>query len=224
VQLGSEAIFGRAPRSVGTAIYGALERIAPAPYVEQMLARSALASGDLDGAQSHAVRMPANPARNELLAQIADTRGQSQLALEYYLVAPDVSAVDRYVKMMGIKDPVGAYALESDLLARLEALTTHPDAVAEAYWTLGRLATRRGFLDESVRADAWKTSLVNYKQAAALAPLSEKYWLALGNQYVLLADWPSARDAFARAIGINPNSVDAATGLALAARHGAGPP
>jgi len=223
VQLGSDAIFGRAPRAVGIAVYGALERIAPAPYVEQMLARSALESGDLDGAQAHAIRMPANPARNELLAQIADARGQSQLALEYYLVAPDVAAVGRYVTAMGVKDPVGAYALESDLLAHLEALTTHPDAVAEAYWTLGRLATRRGYLDPPSRADAWKASLVDYRQAVALAPLSEKYWLALGNQYVLLEDWPSARDAFERARGINPSSVDAAAGLALSASHGAGP-
>jgi len=188
-----------------------------------MLARDALASGDPDGAQAHAIRMPANASRNELLARIADERGQSQLALEYYLVAPDVAAVGRYVRAMGVKDPVGAYALESDLLAHLEALTTHPDAVAEAYWTLGRLATRHGYLDPPARASAWKTSLADYRQAVALAPLSEKYWLALGNQYVLLEDWPSARDAFERARGINPNSSDASAGLARAARRGAGP-
>jgi tetratricopeptide (TPR) repeat protein len=223
VQLGSAAIFGRAPRPLGLAIYGTLERIAPAPYVEQMLARDALANGDPDGAQAHAIRMPADPARNELLAQVAAARGQSRLALEYYLVAPDVAAVSRYVKAMGVKDPVGAYALEDELLVRLEALTTHPDAVAEAYWTLGRLATRQGFLDPSIRAAAWKNSLTGYRKAVALAPLSEKYWLALGNQFVLLEDWPSARDAFARALGINPNSADAAAGLARAARHGAGP-
>lgn len=187
-----------------------------------MLARNALATGDLDGAQAHAIRMPATPPRNELLAQIADARGQAQLALEYYLVAPDVEAVGRYVAAMGVKDPVGAYVLESDLLAHLEALTTHPDAVADAYWRLGRLATRHGYLDPPARATAWKTGLADYRQAVALAPLSEKYWLALGNQYVLLEDWPSARNAFERARGINPNSVDAAAGLDAAASHGAG--
>ncbi len=209
------------PRSIGTTIYGALERIAPAPYVEEMLARNALSTNDLAGAEGYAIRLPASASRNELLAQIAERRGDAQLALEYYLVAPDVAAVERYVTGLARSDPAGAYALEKNLLNRLQSLTTHPDAVADAYWTLGRLATRHGYLSPSVRSEAWKQSLVDYRQAIALAPLSEKYWLALGNQDVLMEDWQGARAAFASALDVNPKSVDAATGLALAARHGA---
>ncbi len=221
MQLGSDAIFGRVPRSIGTTIYGALERIAPAPYVEEMLARSALTTDDVAGAERHAIRLPASASRNELLARIAERRGETQLALEYYLVAPDVAAVGRYVTGLASSDPVAAYALEKNLLDRLQALTTHPDAVTDAYWTLGRLATRHGYLSPDARSEAWKLSLVDYRQAIALAPLSEKYWLALGNQDVLMEDWPGARAAFASALDVNPKSVDAAAGLALAARHGA---
>ncbi|MDQ2992903.1 MAG: hypothetical protein M3R30_08825 [Candidatus Eremiobacteraeota bacterium] len=221
MQLGSDAVFGRVPRSIGTTVYLSLERVAPAQYVEEMLARNALTTDDLVGAAGYALRLPASASRNELLAQIAERRGDAKLALEYYLVAPDVAAVDRYVTGFARNDPSAAYALESNLLARLQALTTHPDAVAEAYWTLGRLATRRGYLSPKVRSEAWRLSLVNYRKAIALAPFSEKYWLALGNQDVLMEDWPGARAAFASALGVNPKSADAATGLALAARHGA---
>jgi tetratricopeptide (TPR) repeat protein len=223
VQLGSDAIFGRIPRSIGATVYGALERVAPAPYVEEMLAQNALATNDLEGAQRYALRLPSSASRNELLARIAELRGQSQLALEYYLVAPDVDAVDRYVSALGHTDPIAAYALENELLQRLQALTTHPDAVAEAYWRLGRLSTRRGYLYPHDRLAAWNASLPDYLQAAGLAPLSEKYWLALGNQYLLLGDWPAAKAAFLRAINVHPGSTHAKVGIQRAIAHRAAP-
>ena len=189
-----------------------------------MLARSALASGDLDGAQAHAVRMPATPARNELLAQIADGRGQSQLALEYYLVAPDVAAVGRYVTAMGVKDPAGSVRAR-ERSARALGSVDDPSRRGRGGVLDARAAGDPARLSgpAGARAAAWKASLANYRQAVALAPLSEKYWLGLGNQYVLLEDWPSSREAFERARDINPNSIDATAGLALAASHGAGP-
>jgi tetratricopeptide (TPR) repeat protein len=215
-------VFGRLPRSIGTSVYATLERIAPAPFVEEMLARSAFAADDLADAQRHALALPASSSRNELLGRIAELQGQPQVALAYYLAAPDEDAVNRYVAALGRTDPAAAYALESDLLRRLDALRTHPDAVAEAYWRLGVLSTRRGYLDSAARADAWKASLPNYLQAAALAPLSEKYWLALGNQYLLLRDWSAARGAFLHALDVNPASARARGGIRRASQHRVG--
>ncbi len=231
VQLGSSAIFAdtlsptapsaHLPRALGVAIYRVIERIAPAPYVEQMLARAAFDTGNIDEAERHALLLPPSPARNELLARYAQARGRTQLALEYYLVAPDATQVDAYVTRITKSDPDTAYTIESELLARLTALTTHPDAVASANWRLGRIATERGYQQPLKRAEAWRLGLNRYQQAAALAPLSEKYQLAVGNQLILLQDWQGARAAFLRALNINPDSIDARNGLAAVARRGA---
>ena len=68
------------------------DRLAPAAYVESTLAQRALERGDLAAAQRCALRLPASPNRDELLASIAEARGQGRLALEYSLAAFDSDA------------------------------------------------------------------------------------------------------------------------------------
>jgi len=223
VQLGSSAIYGdRVPRSLGIAIYGAIERVAPAAFVEETLAYMSLNDGDFDAASRRAVALPPTAQKNELLGRIAEARGQTDLALEYYLVAPDADRVDDYVRRLAKTDQPAAYALEEELLQRLQSLTTHPDAVAEAYWKLGRIATQDGYLHPERRTEAWPRALADYRRAAALAPLSEKYLLATGNEQLLLARWDDARASFEGVLAINPSSANARAGIAAAAaRRGA---
>ena len=64
------------PARFGDAVYGVLDRLAPAPYVESTLAQRALERGDVRSAQRYALRLPASPSRDELLARIAGARGQ----------------------------------------------------------------------------------------------------------------------------------------------------
>lgn len=222
VQLGSDALYGSAaspsafpahvPPSFGLAVYRALDRAVPAPYVEATLARAALARHDLDGAQRAAIKMPASPVRNELLAQIAQARGQQMLALEYYFAAPDVDAMQAQIAALAARDPSAAYALESRLRARLVELRTHPDAVAESYWIAGEIAAHAGW---SARA------LADYATAAAQAPLNAKYALATANQALTMRRHGDAERWYAAALNVDPQNPDATAGLGIVAlRHG----
>ncbi len=155
VQLASDALASRAaaagtlPRRIpvrfGLAVYRTLDRIAPAPYVETTLSEEALTQSDPRAAERYAVRLPASPIRDELLARVALMRGNFALAQEYFLAAPDPEAVGESVKALAARDPAAAYALARLLEVRLSRNATHPDAVAEAYWQMGRLANREAW-------------------------------------------------------------------------------
>jgi tetratricopeptide (TPR) repeat protein len=226
VQFASAALLSRAgtpgslpsrlPETLGLRIYEALERIAPAPFVESMLARSAFDAGDLATAERHALQLPASPARNEWLGRIAQVRGQDEIALEYFLVAPDVDAVQRQVERIASSDPRAAFALEDLFRGRLEALTTHPDAVADAYWRLGQLATAQAVRQPSQRTALLREGMREYRRAVDLAPLSDRYLLAAGSQALDLNDMPTARHFFQRGVDADPTSADAYAGLGLA--------
>ncbi|HEY5426128.1 MAG TPA: tetratricopeptide repeat protein [Candidatus Tumulicola sp.] len=210
----------RVPLRFGLAVYRALDRVAPAAYVESTLAANALAQGNPAVALRYALRLPASPSRDELLAHVARARGQSELALEYFLAAPDVDAVQSAATALAVRDPAAAYALERTLRARLARLTTHPDGVAETSWRMGELANERAWREVSgSRAqDAWLgRAMKDFQSAADLAPLSEKFAIAAANQAALLGDLSRAAALFTRAADVNPGSADAVAGLGVIA-------
>jgi hypothetical protein len=231
VQLASDALDSRAaapgtlPRQVpvrfGLAVYRVLDRVAPAPYVETTLAQEALGRGDAGAAERYALRLPGSPIRDELLARVALLRGQAALAGEYFLAAPDPAAVDAAAnEMAAAGDPAAGYALERLLEVRLTHDATHPDAVAEAYWTMGRLANRQAWreVSGSPRQRAWlREALRDFEAAVGLAPLSERYLVEDANQANLLGDRSRARALFGQAADIDPSSADAIAGLGVIA-------
>jgi tetratricopeptide (TPR) repeat protein len=218
VQFASDAILTRAaaPHSLpaqlhpqsGVAIYRAIASIAPAPYVDGMLASAALDRGDLSQAQTYAQRLPDSARRDRLLALVAQARGDDKAAQQYFVRAGDIEAIDRAVEAMQYRDPAGAYALEFALKQRLEQSGTHPDAVAEAYWRLGTLAwaqSKRGL------------AMQNYLQAIALSPLSEKYLISAGFAQYELHDYAAAQRYFTRVLSVNPASAEAYAGAGMVA-------
>jgi hypothetical protein len=214
------SVPARVPLGFGLAVYRALDRVAPAPFVESTLAAHALSTGNFDAAERYALRLPSSPTRDELLAQTARARGDAMLALEYDLAAPDVDAVTQAAFALVATDPQAAYELELHLKDRLALLTTHPDAVAEAYWNLGEFANHSAWkeVSGSPAQRAWlHRARENFESAVALAPLSEKYALSAGNQAALLLDYPRARQLFAQAAEIDPGGADAVAGLGIAA-------
>jgi hypothetical protein len=230
VQLASDSLDARAaaggtlpPRispRIGDAIYGVLDRFAPASYVESSLAERALERGDAKSAQRYAVRLPESPNRDELLARVASARGQAQLALEYSLAAFDSDAVQAAAQRLAVTDPQAAYALERLLELRLSRRATHPDAVAEAQWQMGLFANQVAWrkVPGSETQRAWlRVALSAFESAAALAPLSERYAIAAANQADLLAERSRAEALFARAAEIDPGSADAIAGLGVVA-------
>ncbi|MFZ0573262.1 MAG: hypothetical protein WA304_07075 [Candidatus Cybelea sp.] len=230
VQLASDSLDARAaasgtfprriPARFGDAVYGVLDRLAPAPYVESTLAQRALERGDVRSAQRYALRLPASPSRDELLASIAGARGQAQLALEYSLAAFDSDAVQAAAQRLAVTDPQAAYALERLLELRLSRRATHPDAVAEAQWQMGLFANQVAWrkVPGSQTQRAWlRIALSDFESAVALAPLSERYAIAAANQADLLAERGRAEALFARAAEVDPGSADAIAGLGVVA-------
>lgn len=227
VQAGSDAILSSAgtPGSLpsrlspafGRAIYDRIERIAPAPYVEAMLAEAALRRGDLARAQHHAAMLPPSVQRADLLGRIAQARGDDAFAQREYLQADDIFAIGAEVKRLAAHDAAAAYDLELRFKARLQQLRTHPDAVAEAYWRLGQLATLQEPPLGPLREYWLRVGMRDYRQAVALAPFAEKYLLAAGSQALNLHRFGAAHRYYRRAAGVDPASADAYAGMGLAA-------
>lgn len=230
VQLASDALdwqvaeAGTLPRRIpvpfGLAVFRTLDRIAPAPYVETTLSEEALGLGDAGAAERYALRLPASPIRDDLLARVALMRGNLTLALEYFLAAPDPNAVDRSVQALAARDPAGAYALEHLLQIRLARSATHPDAVAEAYWEMGRLANRQAWRQvpgSALQREWLARGLRNFEAAVSLAPLSERYIVEAANQADLLGDRRRAEELFAHAVDIDPANADGIAGLGVVA-------
>ncbi len=230
IQLASDALSASAaaprtlPRSIssrfGRSVYRVLDAVAPAPFVEASLAQEALARGDPDTAQHYAVRLPASPVRDELLARVAAARGQSALAREYLLAAPDPVSVDAIAQSLAARDPAAGYALERLLQTRLARDGTHPDAVAEADWQMGRLANRQAWreIPASPAQRGWlEEGLRDFSAAVALAPLSERYVVEAANQADLLGVRDRAEQLFEHAADIDPRSADAIAGLGVIA-------
>jgi tetratricopeptide (TPR) repeat protein len=210
----------RVPPRFGLDVYRALDRVAPAPFVLSTLAEQSLERNDTQRALRYAVRLPASPTRDDLLGRIAAARGERELALEYFLAAPDVALVSRAVAARASRSPAAGYELERVLNARLALLTTHPDDVAEAYFQMGQLANRQAWREvpDSKRQGFWLFRGMRAFQAAVnLAPLSEKYLIAAGNQAMLLGDLAHAHRLFVQAVGADPASANAAAGVGVIA-------
>lgn len=226
VQFASDTILARAgspnslprllPRGAGVAVYRTIERVAPASYVEAMLARAALESGDLPQARAYAQRLPNSQSRSEILGTVAQAQGDERSAQRYFVDALDYAKVQNEVHRLFPVDFDAAYALERQLQRRLKATATHPDALAESYWELGQLANARWLASNSPE---WAAAAMRYdRNAVALAPLSGKYWIAAGTQSYLMRDYAAARSSFERGADVDPTSADAFAGLAIVAQ------
>lgn len=210
----------RVPRSFGIAVYRALDRAAPAPFVLSTLAGYELQRGNTMQALRYAAALPASSIRDDLLARIATGRGQGALAYEYYLAAPDVAAVQRIIERRAMRDPAAAYEMEVGLERRLVLLTTHPDDVAETHFQMGELANRQAWREVpgNKRQGHWlDRGMRDFFAAVQLAPLSEKYLIAAANQAMLLGDLNGAQRLFARAADADPASANAVAGLGMVA-------
>ncbi len=219
VQLASDAIFAvagaayslpaRVPLESGAAIYRAISRVAPAPYVDDMLTRAALARGDLMLAQSYARRLPASSNRSELLGRIAQARGDERTAQQLFVKAGDILSIESQVHQLArALQPASAYALETRLNRRLQEGGLHPDAVAASYWQLGVLA---------IEWNRAQLAMTNFRRAAALSPISSKYLISAGFQAYVLHLNSEARNDFRSAINVDPRSADAYAGAGMVA-------
>ena len=196
------------PLSFGRDVYRALDRVAPAAFVEETLAEDALARGDLDGALHYATRLHASSRRDDLLGRIAEARGDLALAREYYFSAPDVDRMQQLIRALARVDAPGAYDLEVRFAQHLASLQRHPDALAQAYFTAGNFADWLGWRAKSIE---------NYKRALALAPFDITYLLKAGSEAYVSGDFDLAKQYYARGVNVNPACADCLAGLGMVA-------
>ena len=218
VQFASDALYARIaaphalvahiPLGFGIAVYRALYATAPAEYVLDALASTALAQGDIDAAQRYAVQMPAGERRDGLLAQIAAARGDEALAREYDFAATDVAATQHAIAELARTNIAAAIAAEGQFRAYLMALGTHPDAVAQSYSLSGAYEAAQGHYVAALPFD---------ERAVALAPMNTRYLLLAGAHAYFAGDLAEAERYFARGIAVNPADADAIAGLGLVA-------
>lgn len=206
VQLGSMMM----PRPVGLAIYHLLDRVAPLPFVEETLGAQALAAGDFDRAEHYALRTGPSPRRDDLLGEIAQARGNMTLAGEYYFAAPDVDRMETIIGALGKSNPRKALDVDLRFAQRLEVLQTHPDALADAWFTAG-------VYSEALKHRA--ASLGYYERALHLGPLNMRYLLGAGTQALNARDYVEAQRIFQHGLDVDPASGDVYAGLGIVALH-----
>ncbi len=206
------ALPRRLPVAFGLQIYRVLDRVAPAPFVETSLSGWELARGNLVAARHYALRLPPTSIRNDLLARIASATGERSLAREYYYAASDVSALNREALHLADRNPIAAYTFERGVRDRFVSLRTHPDAVAQADWRMGMLATDAAehFPTGSVQRTTWlQRGLRDEIAAARLAPLNTKYLVAVAAVEAQLGNPVAARHWYIRTLNVDPNNATA---------------
>jgi hypothetical protein len=189
--------------------------------LRRVLGCAALARGDLASAASFADSLHAGPDRDVLEAQIADRRGDRRAAIAAYLAAGDATAVQTQIDALAASGRLDAASdLEAGLLARLAARGAQNDTIAEAYYHLGLLEQAHAYRYPAASAERARRQAQSrdaYATAARLAPLEERYALALANQELNVGDLAAARTLFLRVRDLDPASPDPYTGLADAA-------
>jgi tetratricopeptide (TPR) repeat protein len=195
------------------------------PALRLVLARGALARGDLPLAVADTRVLPPSADRTALEGGIADAGGDAAAAVSAYLAAGDLAGVERHVDAF-VRDGriAAALALERAAVARLEQDRTQADALAQAFYHVGVLEQARAYeLPSSAaeRAAHESASAVAYGRALDLAPLDVRYLIAFANQQLNRSELPAAAAAFERARDVDPTSAEPLTGLGeIALRRG----
>ncbi len=206
-----------------------VDRLLPGPPLPPalglVLARNALAAGDLPLAERDIARLPPSRDRTALAGRLAEARGDTAVAVRDYLAADDLAGLERRV---GELERAGQLAAALDLqqaaVAKLQTDRTQADALAHAYFALGRLQETASYalaVGSAPRHAHELEARDAYGHAVALAPLDENYILAYANQLLNVGELESAKRAFGRARDVDPASAEPVAGLGeVALREG----
>lgn len=200
------------------------DELAPTASLRLLLARRALAEHDEAVAKRLVAQLPPTRDRWQLEAQLAEVRGDHGAAVAGYLRARDLIGLEREESRIAASGHTReAVLLQRQIVKALESDPTQPDALAEAWWRLGLAEQLDGYMHYPINSRrSWALRAMRaYEQACALAPLSERYLVAAGNQEINLNDDADAEHYFERARDVDPTSAQAWVGLAqIAMRRG----
>ncbi len=189
----------------------AIDPALPMPVpLRLLLARRAIAAGDLARAAALTARLGPSTDRSAFEAKLAELRGDAEGARRGWFDAGDYTELERLVgELERSGDLRGAEALQARLVERLTQDRTHPDALAEAWWRLGvleaALPPRERTPDGGTTFE--RASLAAYEQAIALAPYSAKFLISAASQELNLGELDGAQRYFERAAEVVPGNV-----------------
>jgi hypothetical protein len=207
----------------------AVDRLLPGPPLPPalglVLARNALAAGDLTLAERDIARLGPSRDRSALAGRLAEARGDTAGAAADYLAAGDLAGLERRsAELESAGHVAAALELQRAAIARLQGDRTQVDALADAYFALGRLEERiaEGLAPGSPPRRARELdSRDAYAAALALAPLDGNYLLGYANQLVNVGELEAAKRAFLRERDADPASAEPFAGLGdVALRQG----
>ncbi len=206
-------------------VAGAVDALEPHAYEPEELRRvlgvHALERGDLARAERFAESLHAGPDRSALEGAIAQARGDDAHAIADYLAAGDLVRLEAFIDAIAARgQSARALALQARTIATLQSAGAQNDTLAEAYYRDALLLQAHAYAigPAAPAGHAFEVrSQAAYARAAALAPLEERYLIALGNQDLNLERLDAARATFEHLRELHPTSVEALTGLADAA-------
>jgi len=195
------------------------------PALGLVLARNAVAAGDLPLAERDIARLGPSRDRSALLGRVAEARGDASEAVAEYLAADDLTGLERRIdELAGSGQIPAALELQRGAIAKLQGDRTQADALAHGYFALGRLEETAAYaipVGAPARHARERDSRDAYANAVALAPLDENYALGYANQLLNVGELEAAKRAFARARDIDPASAEPLAGLGeIALRQG----
>jgi tetratricopeptide (TPR) repeat protein len=190
-----------------------------------VLARNAVAAGELPLAERDIARLGPSRDRSALLGRVAEAHGDAAGAVAAYLAADDVTGLERRIDELTAGGQIpAALELQRAAIAKLQGDHTQVDALAHAYFALGRLEETAAYalaVGTPARHARELDSRDAYAGAVALAPLDENYVLGYANQLLNLGELDAAKRAFARARDVDPASAEPFAGLGeIALREG----
>jgi len=195
-----ESFAARLPVGLGDRLADAVGAGRLPQPLRLVLARQAVASGNLALAERRVLSLDPSWDRSSLEGQIAELRGDHRGAVRNFLAAGDLAGLEREEQIVeGSGNIAGAVALQHEIV-----------------WRLGLVEETQAYhqpLSPKARYPFAARSLDAYEHAVALAPLSEKYLISAGSQELNLDRVASAQTYFERARDVDPTSAQAWVGL-----------
>jgi hypothetical protein len=190
--------------------------LARVPAVRRELARAALLRGEparaatlLDGAGT-------GDAAEDLRGRLAAATNDPGDAVQHFGRAGDIVQARFLIDAIAERDPAAALRL-AVAFDRATARRDVPAAViAQSDWREGELAAAVAAQSPATSAALVRESLAKYEAAAQLDPTQDAYGLSVGFEAIVAGDAARSRDAYAHVAAVDPQSVDAFTGLAVA--------
>ncbi len=225
IALRGDARSGAWPHLVSQDLAARVDRLGPAVTVPSalrlVLARKAFARGDIALAERDGESLPPSRDRLALEGDVADARGDATGAVRAFLDAGDLSGVERHVdELLAVHREPEALALQRAVVARLRDSPGQADALALAYFDLGRVEEAQAYrllVGSDERRQHEDRAADAYAQAVARAPFEERYLIAYANQQLNIDDLLAAERAFERARDADPTSAEPLAGLGDAA-------